>query len=131
MRKNEQHTTKSSTITPYQQHLVDRVKSELMFPLDDFSEIITNSLIRHLLELGVCNWQIKKLSTTGMVVPTAPVVSKLELLVRLFQFKVGIHTQEILDEFLEENIGFEEGHVAIFPSEKYKFNPYEIFGYCE
>ena len=31
----------------------------------------------------------------------------------------------------EENIGFEESHVTFSPSEKYKFNPYEIFGNCE
>ena len=78
---------------------MNRVKNELMLPLDDLSKIISAGLIRHLRKLGVPNWEIRKLVTTSMAEPTTPFVSKLDLLVRLFQFKIGIRTREALYEF--------------------------------
>ena len=48
-------------MSPFSKNLRDRIKNELMFPLDDFSEIISSRLVRHFRKLGASPQQIKEM----------------------------------------------------------------------
>ena len=73
--------------------------------------------------------RIKELRNTRLH-PSVSVKTELELHVRIIQFKIGIHTREALDKLLAENIryDFDVDLVQFFPSEKYNFNSFELFG---
>ena len=92
----------------------------MVFTLDDFSEIVTSRLRRHLRGLGVSSQQMKKL--TQSIIPPNKFVSSLELHVRQIQFKVGIHTREVLDDYLTKCIGYDFSveKIVFIPNKKYK-----------
>ena len=87
--------------------VIKRVMDELMFPLDDFSEIISSRFKRHLRRLGVPPQQMKKLTHRGTIIPPNEFIVFFELHVRQIQFKIGIRTREDLDDkYLTENVGY-------------------------
>ena len=116
--------------SPSERRFIDRIRNELMLPLDDFLEIIASRLFRRLCNSGASSERIRKMREKRLF-PTLLVRTELDLHTRIIQFKIGIHTRETLDEFLREYVGYAPGPdmVVFVPSEKYDFSPYNVFGY--
>ena len=114
--------------SPSERRCLDRVRNELMFPLNDFSEIIAGRLVRHVRNSGAPSKRIREM-TEKRLFPTVLVRTELDLHTRIIQFKIGIHIREALDEFLRENVGYasESNMVVFIPNEKYNFSPYDVF----
>ena len=72
--------------TSFKQHVINRIKNELMFSLDDFSEIIASRFKKHLRRLRVSPQRMKKLTHVAMNISPIQGVTRFELHVRQIQF---------------------------------------------
>lgn len=112
------------------ERVTGRIMRELMFPLDNFSKVISDKLVRHLSEeLWVTEEGVKRVTHRGLVLPTGRRLSLLELHVRQIQFKIGIRLYEDLREYLTQYIRFDymRGMIAVLPAKMHSVRDYPTY----